>query len=200
MTATTVNVVDEITGKTGVRKPLLASCVLGTILFVATEIMFFTALISSLLVIKAGMGSWAPPENVTLPVAATALNTLVLLGSAVLLFIAGQRYKSPADAPAIQRLYLTAACMGAFFVTLQGYEWVKLISFGMTMQNSIFGSCFFLLIGSHGLHVLSAVLVVGWFFQKLKQGTLGVDAFKAIRIYWYFVTAIWPILYVLVYF
>lgn len=202
MTATTVNpTVDGITGKPGAhREPLLASCVLGTLLFVATEVMFFTALVSSFLVIKAGMGSWAPPENVTLPVAATALNTLILLGSAVLLFIAGRRYRSPADAAAINYLYLTAACMGAFFVSLQGYEWVKLISYGMTMQNSIFGSCFYLLIVSHGLHVLSAVLVVGWFFQKLRTGNLTVDQFKALRIYWYFVVSIWPVLYGLVYF
>ena len=90
--------------------------------------------------------------------------------------------------------------MGAFFVSLQGYEWVKLVSFGMTMQNSLFGSCFYLLIGSHGLHVLSAVLVVGFFFTKLVQGKLTVDNFKALRIYWYFVVMIWPILYGLVYF
>jgi heme/copper-type cytochrome/quinol oxidase subunit 3 len=201
MTTTTVNVlVDGVTGKPEARKPLLASCVLATIIFVLTEIMFFTALISSYLVIKAGMGSWAPPETVTIPVAATALNTLILLSSAVLFFIAGRKYKSPNDRLAIKQLYLSATLMGAFFVSSQGYEWVKLVSYGMTMQNSLFGSCFYLLIGSHGLHVLSAVIVLGFFFTKLVQGKLTVDNFKALRIYWYFVVMIWPILYGLVYF
>jgi cytochrome c oxidase subunit III len=202
MTTATVNVsVDGITGRPGAqRKPLLASCVLGTIVFVVTEIMFFTALVSSYLVIKAGMGSWAPPDTVTLPVAATALNTLILLTSGVLFFVAGRRYKGPGDTQITSSLYLTATLMGAFFVSLQGYEWVKLVSYGMTMQNSIFGSCFFLLIGSHGLHVLSAVIAVGFFYRKLLKGELTVDQFKALRIYWYFVVSIWPVLYGLVYF
>lgn len=189
------------TGRLGAhRKPLLANCVLGTIIFIVTEVMFFTALVSAYLVIKAGMGAWAPPESVTLPIAATAFNTLILLSSGVLLFIAGRKYSGAQDREKIISLYLTAALMGAFFVSLQGYEWVKLLSFGMTMQNSIFGSCFYLLIGAHGLHVLSAVVVVGVFFRRLKAGTLTVDQFKALRIYWYFVVAVWPILYGLVYF
>lgn len=201
MTTATVNdLVDGNTGRPEARKPLLASCVLATIIFVLTEIMFFTALISSYLVIKAGMGSWAPPETVTLPVAATALNTIILLSSAVLFFVAGRRYRGPEDRAAIKQLYLSATLMGAFFVTLQGYEWVKLVSYGMTMQNSLFGSCFYLLIGSHGLHVFSGVLVIGFFFRKLLQGKMSVDNFKALRIYWYFVVMIWPILYGLVYF
>lgn len=182
------------------RKPLLASCVLGTIIFIVTEVMFFTALVSAYLVIKAGMGAWAPPESVTLPVAATALNTLILITSGVLFFIAGRKYRGAEDREKIVSLYLTAALMGAFFVSLQGYEWVKLLSVGMTMQNSIFGSCFYLLIGSHGLHVFSAVVVVGVFFRRLKAGTLTIDQFKALRIYWYFVVAVWPVLYGLVYF
>lgn len=203
MSTTTVNTyVDGIaTGRPGAqRKPLLASCVLGTIIFVVTEVMFFTALVSAYLVIKAGMGAWAPPESVTLPVAATALNTVILLASGVLFFVAGKRYKGVSDSGKIIQLYLLAGLMGAFFVSLQGYEWVKLVSYGMTMQNSIFGSCFFLLIGSHGLHVLSAVIVVGFFFRRLLRGELTVDQFKALRIYWYFVVAIWPVLYGLVYF
>lgn len=203
MTSTTVNAYVDGTrsGRPGAdRKPLLASCVLGTIIFVVTEVMFFTALVSAYLVIKAGMGAWAPPESVTLPVAATALNTVILLTSAILMFVAGRRYKGAQDVERTAPLYLTAALMGAFFVSLQGYEWVRLVSYGMTMQNSIFGSCFFLLIGSHGLHVLSAVLVVGWFFRKLQKGELTVDQFKALRIYWFFVVAIWPVLYGLVYF
>lgn len=203
MTSTTVNAyVDGLnTGRPGAdRKPLLASCVLGTIIFVVTEVMFFTALVSAYLVIKAGMGAWAPPESVTLPVAATAFNTLILLSSGVLFFLAGRRYRGPGDSARITQLYLTATLMGAFFVTLQGYEWVKLVSYGMTMQNSIFGSCFFLLIGSHGLHVLSAVIVVGVFFRRLLRGELTVDQFKALRIYWFFVVAVWPVLYGLVYF
>ena len=43
-----------------------------------------------------------------------------------------------------ERLYLPAILLGAFFVLFQGYEWVKLIGWGMTLQSGIFGATFFI--------------------------------------------------------
>ena len=71
------------------RQPALADSVFGMLIFVATEAMFFTALISAFVIIKAGVDLWSPPPGVRLPVIATACNTALLLLSAVLLHQAG---------------------------------------------------------------------------------------------------------------
>ena len=94
------------------REALMPSAVLGMSLFVATEVMFFTALMSSYLVIKADIRGWAPPENVTLPVMATAFNTLVLMASGVLIVLADFKLrKGQADKAAT--LLSQAALLGA---------------------------------------------------------------------------------------
>ncbi len=66
------------------RAALLADGVCGMLIFVVTETMFFTALISAFVIIKAGVDAWSPPAGVLLPVAATAFNTLLLLLSGAL--------------------------------------------------------------------------------------------------------------------
>ena len=61
-------------------KNIISNKVLGMLIFVFTEVMFFTALISAFLVIK-GDAPWSIPHGVRLPILATAYNTMVLLFS-----------------------------------------------------------------------------------------------------------------------
>lgn len=182
------------------REPPLADSVCGMLIFVATEVMFFTALISAFVIIKAGAGVWEPPDGVRLPVLTTALNTMVLLASGVLLHYAAGLFAHEGNAPRVQRLLSGAALLGEFFVLFQGFEWIGLIRYGMTMTSGIFGACFFLLIGIHGIHAAAAVVAMIWAYVKLRKGTLRLDQLRALQIFWYFVVGIWPILYVLVYF
>lgn len=188
-------------GETSRRKPLLPNAVLATLVFVITEAIFFSALVSAYVIIKAGTGNtWVPPENVRLPVATTALNTVILSMSGLLIFLAGRQFANPAYKERATRTYLGALTLGVFFVSFQGYEWVKLIQFGMTLQSGLFGATFFLLIGTHGLHALSAVLAMSYVYYRMKRGTLTPAGFTAMRIFWYFIVGVWPLLYGLVYF
>ena len=59
------------------------------LIFVFTEIMFFTGLVSAFLITRAsiGPGGWPPPNQPRLPVATTAVNTVALLLSAAYLSI-----------------------------------------------------------------------------------------------------------------
>src|SRR4051812_41383193 len=93
-----------------------------------------------------------------------------------------------------------AILLGSFFVIFQGYEWVHLIRYGLSMTSGIFGATFFLLIGSHGLHALIAVIAMALVYWKLVKGSLTADGLRAMSIFWLFVVGIWPVLYGLVYF
>jgi heme/copper-type cytochrome/quinol oxidase subunit 3 len=170
------------------------------LVFVATEVMFFTALISAFVIIKAGVEPWAPPVGVRLPVAGTAANTALLLLSGWFLHRSVRLLAAQGGSRRAQTLLGCAALLGVCFVLFQGFEWVRLIAYGMTMTSGIFGACFFLLIGTHGLHAAVAALTMVYFYQRLTRNALRVDQLQALQVFWYFVVGIWPVLYVLVYF
>ena len=174
----------------------LSSPVLATLIFVCSEVMFFAALISAYTIIKASSGNmFKPPAHITLPVAATALNMLVLCVSGLLLHLATCRFKQQRSSAL--NLFAFAVLGGAFFVAGQSYEWFKLISYGMKMTSGTFAACFFLLIGAHALHAAVTVLVMGYFYLRKDRMTL--ENIKAMRVFWLFVVAMFPILYWLVY-
>ncbi len=170
------------------------------LIFVATEVMFFTALISAFVIIKAGVEPWAPPVGVRLPVVATASNSLLLFLSGVFLYQAGRRFTIEGATPWVRTLLGAAALLGTCFVFFQGFEWIRLIAYGMTMTSGIFGACFFLLIGTHGLHAAAAAMAMVYLYRRLKRSELRPDQLQAMQVFWYFVVGIWPVLYGLVYF
>lgn len=170
------------------------------VLFLSTEVMFFAALISAFLVLRAEAVLWPPPGQPRLPVGVTALNTVVLLASGCTMHRA---LIAPRGAQTgwIRWLVLTAG-LGALFLAIQGYEWLQLIGFGLTTRSSLYGATFYTLVGAHGAHVLAALVVV---LAVLRRATRGGytpadhEGLDLCRLYWLFVVAVWPVLYVLVY-
>ncbi len=181
------------------REPAIANSVFGVLVFIVTEVMFFIALISAFLVTKANALQWPPPDQPRLPIAATAFNTLVLLVSAVILFQAGKAFQREGFAKRTEQLFLLALGLGTFFVVFQGFEWARLLSFGLTLQSSSYGSFFYVIIGAHALHAVGALAGMARLYIKMKQRQLRLQSFQAGLVFWYFVVGVWPILYVLVY-
>lgn len=186
----------ELSSTTTQPRSGIPSPVLGMLVFVVSELMFFMALVSTLLVIKATTNVFAPPESVRLPVITTGFNTLVLLTSGILLYLAGRNFGSERS----KSLFTLSIVTGAFFVAVQGYEWVHLIKFGLTMTSGIFGACFFLIIGIHALHALGAIIALIACYRLYSRGSLQKDYLTAMQIFWGFVVVIWPLLYGLIYF
>src|SRR5439155_1395317 len=57
----------------------------------------------------------------------------------------------------VKRLVLTAG-LGALFLLVQGYEWARLIGYGLTVSAGAYGATFYTLIGAHALHVFGALV------------------------------------------
>lgn len=183
------------------RAPSVPSGVLGMLIFVACEVMFFLALFSAYFVSKSKVGGgWAPPGDIRLPVLATGFNTLILLASGFLLTSAVKAYKDPSSRSKAFNLFVQAVLLGAFFVAFQGYEWMNLLRYGMTIGSGLFAATFYLIIGSHAFHAIGAILAMLLMLPKVKKQSATVDGMKAMQIFWLFVVGIWPILYGLVYF
>ena len=189
-----------LSGQPGRTKPAISSGVLGMLIFMVTEAMFFAGLISAYLVIRAGLEEWPPWGPPRLPVVATAFNTVVLLASGFLMAHSRACFKK--KELALGRRWLGISIfLGAFFLVFQGYEWIQLLKFGFTLSSSVYGGLFYLLIGAHGFHVMGALAVLFYALYRLKtpENPITPEGLFPFQLLWYFVVCVWPVLYVLVY-
>lgn len=187
----------SIGARSGERR--VSNPVLGMMIFVGAEIMFFAALISALTITRsmAPGGVWPPPGQPRLPVDRTAFNTAILFLSGYFLWL-GSRSLQPARTRAL-RFLAAAIVSGIAFVSLQGVEWVALLREGLTMQSSSHGAFFYLIVGAHALHAVAAIVALTWVFLRMCRGHAMTGAFAATRVFWYFVVFLWPIIYLRVY-
>jgi heme/copper-type cytochrome/quinol oxidase subunit 3 len=170
-------------------------------MLIAAESMLFAGLIGAFLVFRLGSGIWPPPFQPRLPVLVTGVNTLILLMSgwsgrrAMRMLLAGGELD-------VKRWLSLSMILGLAFLAVQGYEWIRLLGFGLTMSSGVYGATFYTLIGLHAAHVAGALVwlaaVLGW----TRRGTLSLKHRTGIEIsimYWSFVVGLWPVLYGLVY-
>ncbi|MGB5809720.1 MAG: heme-copper oxidase subunit III [Polyangiales bacterium] len=180
------------------REPLLPNGVMGMLMFVATEVMFFSGLISAFIIGKSNaIGGWPPPGQPRLPIEETAFNSVALLASGVCLFFANRAFQK--GEPKAKGLLLATILLGGFFIVFQGVEWVALIREGLTLTSGQLGGFFYLIVGTHALHVVAGFAILLYTYRRLVQGDLNRYAFWPAQIFWYFVVGVWPLLYWLVY-
>jgi cytochrome c oxidase subunit 3 len=179
------------------RQQLLPNGVLGMLIFVITEAMLFAGMISGFLIIKAHAAEWPPLGQPRLPVGETAFNTAALLASGIALILANRAFNvwpNRARTP-----LLASLALGTFFVVFQGFEWLALIREGLTLTSSTHGAFFYLIVGTHALHAVAALIALAYSGWLLSQRRLRAGTLQAVSLFWYFVVGIWPILYFQVY-
>jgi len=174
---------------------------LGLALFIVAEIMFFAGLISSFVVFRFSPVQWPPPGQPRLPLEVTAVNTIILLASGFAFYLALKSLKASKQ-ESFKKLLASAAFLGFIFLAVQGVEWIKLLHFGLTAHESIFGGFFYCLVGTHAVHVTGGLIALLWVLNRAWKGSytaqksLGVEL---CRMYWFFVVGLWPVLFALVY-
>ena len=173
---------------------------LGMALFVFTEAMLFAGFISAFVIVRSGAspGEWPPPGQPRLPLERTAFNTVALLLSGVALYVAGRRFRS-AGPQAAGPWMGAALALGLAFVGLQGVEWVGLLRQGLTLTSSQLGSFFYVVVGTHALHALAAIVALALAWRALLAGRLTPGRMTAVSLFWYFVVLVWPVIYWKVY-
>ena len=182
-------------------RPLVPNAVIGMLVFLGTEAMYFAGLISAFLVLRANTPLWPPIDQPRLPVAMTAVNTVILLLSGYTMWRAMKAIQRDRARELVRWLAVTGA-LGALFLAVQGTEWVRLVGYGLHASSGTYGATFYTLIGSHGLHVLGGVIVLLAVLRNARNGAYTARAHAAVdacRFYWFFVVGVWPVLYVLVY-
>ncbi len=182
------------------QRPLINSTYLAMFIFIGAELMFFSGLIGAFLLLKISAANWPPPGQPTLPVFVTGINTFLLLTSG---YFMSRTWSIPKNRTLLLRYMLAASILGGVFLAIQGYEWFRLVGFGLTLQSSVYGAIFYLLIGAHAMHVAGGLV---WLLTITILSIKGIvypnelNKLKACALYWFFVVLLWPILYILVYF
>ena len=155
------------------RRPVLDNVRLATMFLIAAETMLFAGLMSAFVVLRVGNAVWPPPLQPRLPVAVTGVNTLVLLASSVYMAGAIRALRSGVVPLAKTRL-AGAAALGALCLAVQGYEWIRLIGFGLTASSGAYGGTFYTLIGAHGVHVIGALAWLAFALVGLRAGRIEI--------------------------
>ena len=172
------------------RPPMLS---IGIMIWLGSELMFFSGLFAALFTIRAHLAVW-PPAGTELDTLQAGIFTIILVASsgtmwrAVWLEEHGERRK------ARHWIYITIV-MGSMFVGNQVYEWVNLATRWYT--NS-YGSVFFITTGLHGLHVFIGLLAMALLLGRMrgKGGDPGeLAAVQGVSYYWHFVDVVWVGLY-----
>ena len=181
-------------------RELAPSGVVGVLIFILTEIMFFAGLLSAFTITRATavMAMWPPPGQPRLPAENTLVNTGVLLLSGLVLAFGHWRFRK--SAAEVKGPLLAALILGTTFVALQGVEWVALLRQGLTLQSGSHGAFFYLIVGAHGLHAVVALASLGWALALAFRGRLKPTQLYTVETFWYFVVLLWPIIYTRVYF
>ena len=98
--------------------------------------------------------------------------------------------------------FVLTLLLGAGFLFMEIREFTHYVHEGATWQTSAFLSSFFVLLGTHGLHV---TIGIGWAIllitQLLKRGLTPVTARKAFifGLYWHFLDVVWIFIFTFVY-
>jgi cytochrome c oxidase subunit III len=171
----------------------------GLYIFLVSDSMTFIGFFAALLIYRAIMPVWPPEGMPEFELLIPVINTSILVASSFVMH-EGQKALKKDDIKGLQTWFGITAAMGAVFLAGQIYEYSH-AEFGLT--TNLLASCFYVLTGFHGLHVLTGVLLILCVLWRSRaaghyssSSHFGVEAAE---IYWHFVDVIWLVLFVIVY-
>ena len=92
--------------------------------------------------------------------------------------------------------------LGLAFLSIELYEFIEFIHEGHTMQVSAFLSSFFVLVGTHGLHITSGLIWLGVTLVFVARRGLNrhlVRKLALISLFWHFLDIVWIFIFTVVY-
>ncbi len=189
-----------------VRRAFLEYGTVSMLIFLIFDAMILAGMVGAFVLTRAAAGgAWPPNGQPWFPVAEMAINTAALLISGGLVYLAARAWEK--REARVRPLLLAAIALGTCFVFFQGVLWIGLIRQGLSLGSSPHGSLFTLIVVTHGAHALGALIFLGVAWRRLKplpddgepRGSLSSSTFTAVRILWYFVVGVWPVLYLCLY-
>ena len=168
--------------------------VMGMVLFVASEAMFFAAFFGAYFTIRGSAKVWPPPGIPHLKIDIAAILTVILVTSSLVVQLSLRSIRRGDRRRATIFLGITIA-LGIVFLLLQLYDYSQL---GFGVKDGTFGTLFYVMTGIHMAHVFGGVVFLSLVFGQATAGALSAanhDSLAAGAIYWDFVDVVWILLF-----
>jgi cytochrome c oxidase subunit 3 len=186
----------------------ISNPILGMILFICSEVMFFSGLFAAYFSVRASSPAWpfladnstdagkALNESFNLHAEPwfAAILTLVLITSSVTCQMAVWAIRRDDRRGLVRAIGVTLA-LGILFLLGQAYDYSQL---GFGISDTPFGTTFYTLTGFHGAHVFGGAVMLSVILYRGLAGQFSArhhDAVEAVSLYWHFVDVVWIALF-----
>lgn len=186
------------------RRGGMDPALLGMMLFIASEVMFFAALFAAYFNAKATLPVF-PPEgygDVLRAIPIPLVATVILLLSSLTMQWGTSRIRK-GDRTGLNRAVAVTLALGIIFLGIQLYDYYELITheqFGI--DSGVYGTLFYTMTGFHGAHVLGGVIGLAVILSRGVAGQFSRRhhvAVEAVHYYWHFVDVVWVFLFLVLY-
>lgn len=192
-----------------IRQPLPAARrkrpnrgLLGAIAFIVSESMFFSGLFVAYFFLRTDTSLTIRSDQPLHPAIALPLfNTLILVVSVIAMAWAERSIAKNKQRNLVVGTTIAAA-LGLVFMLLQSVEFSRFITEGFTPNSSAFGSTFFALLIFHVLRVFAGVVFMVIVLIRAFMGQFTQNrraAVQACAAYWYFIFAVWLLVFAVLY-
>ncbi len=185
-------------------------------IFLLSDTFIFTCFLTSYMNVRMSTTTgWPNPSQVfslhiggqDVPLILIAIMTFVLITSSGTMAMAvNYGYRRNRRNTAL--LMVATAALGATFVSMQAFEWTKLIMEGVRPWGNPwgapqFGSAFFMITGFHGLHVSAGVIYLLVVANRVRNGFYekrgSYEMVEIAGLYWHFVDLVWVFIFAFFY-
>jgi len=179
------------------------TALLGMMLFIASEIMFFAGLFGVYFNVRSSTPVW-PPEGIDFiePFPLTAVGTVLLVLSSFTIQWAIWRIRK-GDRTGLVRGLVVTLLLGGVFLGIQMYEYYHFVTaYNFGIDSGAYGTLFYTLTGFHGAHVFGGIVGISVILLRALQGQFSARhhiAVEAVSAYWHFVDVVWIALFVTIY-
>ena len=187
---------EAVHGATGIPTALL-----GMLLFIASEVMFFGGLFATYFNARASVpaGEWHPPPGGHLDLPLAAVLTVILVVSSFTMQFGVWAIRR-GDTGKLKLWTGITLLLGITFLAGQLYDYSQL---GFGIADGVFGTVFYTLTGFHGAHVFGGAVGLAIILARSLRGQFSGQnhvAVEAVSIYWHFVDVVWIALFTTIYF
>ena len=198
--STTKNPIDTYWDTDPHEHPEGGSTALGFWIYLMSDCLMFAVLFAAYGVLGSSFAGGPGPKDL-FDLELVALNTAMLLFSSITFGFAMLAMAKGNQAGTLKWLVVTLF-FGLCFLGIELYEFNHLIHEGAGPQRSAFLSAFFLLVGTHGLHVtFGSIWLVTLMVQISKRGLIAANQRRmgCLSMFWHFLDVIWIGVFTFVY-
>ena len=179
----------------------IPTALLGMLLFIASEVMFFGGLFAAYFNARASVpaGEWHPPPGGHLDLPLAAVLTVILVVSSFTMQFGVWAIRR-GDTGKLKLWTGITLALGITFLAGQLYDYSQL---GFGISDGVFGTVFYTLTGFHGAHVFGGAVGLAIILARTMRGQFSARnhiAVEAVSMYWHFVDVVWIAVFSTIYF